>query len=189
MLGTCLAPACGGGGPPSPQLAGVAPSAASAGGAARFLGGRLRGGCRKAEGHGSAEDAGDQADCGGVESGVMGGVEWEARDCDGEPPVVYDGPLPTNRPHFVVRDPEFLRAAAEKNPKEPQAWAMLATSLLNAPSRDQEGALNAYRRALELDPDHVLALNNVGHIHFSRSETRDAEAAYRKVSKPETLKP
>jgi Flp pilus assembly protein TadD len=118
-----------------------------------------------------------------VERGLIGGFEWEARDHDGDQQLLeHDGPLPTKRPNFLVReDAEFLRVAAEKNPKEPHCWAMLATSLLNGPSRDEDGALNAYRRALELDPDHVLSLNNVGHIHASKREARDAEAAYRKV--------
>jgi len=186
MLGICQAPAYGGRGTPSPFV-----TAWSAGVATSFVGGRLRGGAGEAQGRIPAEmrenrddnDDHGEADCDGVERGVIGGVEWEARDPDGDQQLLeHDGPLPTKRPTFLVRDDtEFLRAAAEKNPKEPQCWAMLATALLNGPSRDEEGALNAYRRALELDPEHVLSLNNVGHIHASKRETRDAEAAYRKV--------
>ena len=120
---------------------------------------------------GGATDVGDNAEDHGV----------KVEDGDGKE-LRVDDILPGERKRgFVRADPDVLRQLVERNPKDPDAWCSLAGTMINGKHMDLEAAINAYRRALELDPNKLLALNNIGHIHARRSELGDAEAAYRKA--------
>ena len=54
-----------------------------------------------------------------------------------------------------------------------EAW--LATASYEAPvRRNPEGAIEAYRRVLQLDPDHTVALNNLGNLLISEGRYEEA---------------
>jgi tetratricopeptide (TPR) repeat protein len=78
--------------------------------------------------------------------------------------------------------PFSRRAAAEarEHAKElgPEDWYELGCELeATAP----EEAMDAYRRALALDPAHADARLNLGRLHHERGELAEAEACYRQV--------
>lgn len=70
------------------------------------------------------------------------------------------------------------RTAIELAPDDVEAWFSLGYVLHD---RDRQGATDAYRQALELDPHHVPALNNLGKLKVDSGRategTRDLVAA------------
>jgi Flp pilus assembly protein TadD len=75
---------------------------------------------------------------------------------------------------------EFHRIQLIDNPKDPNAHVSYGNILCDVRA-DLKGAERAYRRALELDPAHTNALNNLANILRRRGELLEAEALYRKA--------
>ncbi len=59
--------------------------------------------------------------------------------------------------------------------------AHVLTGFLLDRAGDIEAAIAQYRRALEIDPDHVTACNNLGHALARQGEADEAEALYRRA--------
>ncbi len=74
----------------------------------------------------------------------------------------------------------MLRRWLEASPDDVQAWLVLAD---HHQSRDETGpALAAYERALRLQPEHVIALNNAAWMYIGQNDARGlayAERAHR----------
>ena len=70
-----------------------------------------------------------------------------------------------------------LRNATKVNPRDEEAWVRLGTNLAYRASTDEASsleALDAYERALALDPNNAEALKGMGDLHFDRHEYKDA---------------
>lgn len=72
----------------------------------------------------------------------------------------------------------MLQRLATRFPKTPIVWFNLGNVLRDLQQPD--GAIDAYRKALELDPAFVDALNNLGSVLHSKLRFAEAEAAYRR---------
>lgn len=78
-----------------------------------------------------------------------------------------------------------LEQAAALEPGNPAVWMNLAAAHLGNPYRAtrqrQEQALEAYRRAIEIEPHYPNVHYNMGLIHIDRREWDDAHAAFRQA--------
>lgn len=73
----------------------------------------------------------------------------------------------------------LLAAAAEESPGSAKIWFKLGMAYSG--SKDNAGAIAAYRRAIELDPRHAMALNNLANVYFRQGSYEEAAAWYRKA--------
>ena len=80
-----------------------------------------------------------------------------------------------------VKNLSIFQELLAKQPNEPEVWCGFAYALQYGHS-NHRGAVDAYRRALELKPDHATALNNLGYLYANVFKDRDgAEGCYRKA--------
>jgi serine/threonine protein kinase len=93
------------------------------------------------------------------------------------------GPSPESSPAEVASaastaDPVAqLRKATREHPRDVGAWVALGTTLAYRASSNEASyldALDAYGRALALDPNNADALKGMGELHYDRREYRDA---------------
>src|SRR2546430_2986704 len=73
------------------------------------------------------------------------------------------------------------KQAAPAVPAPPDDWFAQA---LNLESSDPDGALTAYRRALDSDPHNAAAWTNWGRLLHERGRTDEADAVYRRAPGP-----
>lgn len=75
-----------------------------------------------------------------------------------------------------------LTHACEVNPDDPMAWSNLGAALLRVPElsgkEQQEGAITAFKRALELDPRARNVAYHLGLVHRLRYDWAEAAAAF-----------
>jgi tetratricopeptide (TPR) repeat protein len=88
-----------------------------------------------------------------------------------------DACLELNRVNEAV---EYARAAVEEAPWLAAAHASLAQSLGRRRGRQDE-AVQAARRAIELDPEEPIGYIAAGNIEMARAEWKEAERWYRKA--------
>jgi len=83
----------------------------------------------------------------------------------------------------------IMGAGPAEYPSSAEQEFALASSLDDGDPAHFEEALDAYRRALEIDPYLVPALINLANIHYSRNELAEAQALYERaiVLEPEVF--
>lgn len=72
-----------------------------------------------------------------------------------------------------------LEQATRNAPQAAEAWFRLG--LACAGQEDWDAAVDAYTRAIEIDPRHVKAQNNLANVQFRRGDFPAAERAYRRA--------
>jgi len=83
--------------------------------------------------------------------------------------------VPAARPLFEPATVVAMRSPAE-------AKFLEATTLDVGPTANIDGAMSAYRAALDLDPDLVPAMINLGNLHYLRDQFAEAHALYFQAS-------
>ena len=73
-----------------------------------------------------------------------------------------------------------FRTAHSVNPQNSKAYLEEAR-LLNDAYKDSAGAVNCYKKVIELDPVNVSALNECGHVYSNMGQYANAEAFHRKA--------
>ena len=79
--------------------------------------------------------------------------------------------VPAARPLFEPATVVAMRSPAE-------AKVLEATTMDVGPSADIAAAMSAYRAALDMDPDLVPAMINLGNLHYLRDQFAEAHALY-----------
>ena len=77
---------------------------------------------------------------------------------------------------------ELFRRATEKDSEVVAAWFGLGYCLQEG-VKDVNGAIAAYRRALEINPNHAMAHINLGNLLMGNGDKVNAEASYRRALK------
>lgn len=73
-----------------------------------------------------------------------------------------------------------FRTAHSVNPQNSKAYLEEAR-LLNDAYKDSAGAVNCYKKVIEIDPVNVSALNECGHVYSNMGQYANAEAFHRKA--------
>ena len=75
----------------------------------------------------------------------------------------------------------LMDAVAPDEPSSAERYFQEASVLDDGEPQNVEGALRAYRRALEIDPYLVPALINLANLHYSRDDVVEAQALYERA--------
>lgn len=73
-----------------------------------------------------------------------------------------------------------FRNAHNVNPQKSEAYLEEAR-ILNDVYKDSAGAVNCYKKVIEIDPVNVSALNECGHVYSNMGQYANAEACHRKA--------
>jgi tetratricopeptide (TPR) repeat protein len=95
---------------------------------------------------------------------------------DARPAKVIQLPQPTVPPLAAI-----MGAPPYEAPSSAEQEFSLASALDDGDPAHYEEALDAYRRALEIDPYLAPALINLGNIHYARNELAEAQALYERA--------
>lgn len=71
---------------------------------------------------------------------------------------------------------EILTTLTNDQPTLPEGWLDLGRA--HSARKEWEKALTAYRRVLELRPDHARTMNNIGNVHFRQNHFEEASSWY-----------
>ena len=86
---------------------------------------------------------------------------------------------------MIANNPEAAEPALEKavrlNPSYAAGYLWLASVRSGPPINDDEGALELYRKVLEIDPLSRVAQNNIAAILMDQGRTEEAEAEFRRA--------
>jgi TolB-like protein/Flp pilus assembly protein TadD len=86
---------------------------------------------------------------------------------------------------MIADNPEAAESALEKavrlNPSYAAGYLWLASVRSGSPINDDEGALELYRKVLEIDPLSRVAQNNIAAILMDQGRTEEAEAEFRRA--------
>jgi TolB-like protein len=86
---------------------------------------------------------------------------------------------------MIANNPEAAEPALEKavrlNPSYAAGYLWLASVRSGPPINNDEGALELYRKVLEIDPLSRVAQNNIAAILMSQGRTEEAEAEFRRA--------
>jgi tetratricopeptide (TPR) repeat protein len=75
----------------------------------------------------------------------------------------------------------LMEAVQPEEPSSAERYFQEASMLDDGDPQNVEGALRAYRRALEIDPYLVPALINLANLHYSRDDVVEAQALYERA--------
>ena len=97
-------------------------------------------------------------------------------------PIQYDNRQTVRQFSFAFSWPtdDYHAIQLEDKPESPDVHSNYGAYLLNHKS-DVDGAENAFRRALEIDPRHANALGNLANVMVRRARPDEADVLYRKA--------
>jgi superkiller protein 3 len=103
----------------------------------------------------------------------------EAINADSVPVLLVSGAFQESHGAYEPALRAFTRAT-ELDPNNPEAWRRLAGAYDNAHRTDD--AIATYRRAIKAQPNYYLNYISLGNFYWARSEFRQAEDLYRRVT-------